>query len=84
MKESAMLAMGYIHSIEEWASTPKYSSIGTRTSTSPGAIPKGWTVGRDHHDHLLASIYTQRKVRPNLAMTGEITLRGRFYLWWHT
>jgi len=25
----------------------------------------------------LASIYTQRKVRANLAMTGEITLRGK-------
>jgi ATP-dependent Lon protease len=25
----------------------------------------------------LASAFTQRKVRPNLAMTGEITLRGK-------
>lgn len=25
----------------------------------------------------IASSFTQRKVRPNLAMTGEITLRGR-------
>jgi ATP-dependent Lon protease len=25
----------------------------------------------------LASIFTQRKVRPNMAMTGEITLRGK-------
>jgi ATP-dependent Lon protease len=25
----------------------------------------------------LASVYTQRKVRANLAMTGEITLRGK-------
>ena len=25
----------------------------------------------------LASLFTQRKVKPNLAMTGEITLRGR-------
>ena len=67
MKESAMLALEYIHShaglfgIDEGMfENPKDGpSAGITMVTS------------------LVSAFTQRKVRSNLAMTGEITLRGK-------
>ena len=42
-----------------------------------GAIPKDGPSAGITMVTSIASSFTQRKVRPNLAMTGEITLRGR-------
>ncbi|MDP4278140.1 MAG: S16 family serine protease, partial [Bacteroidota bacterium] len=42
-----------------------------------GAIPKDGPSAGITMVTSLASSFTQRKVRKNLAMTGEITLRGR-------
>jgi ATP-dependent Lon protease len=42
-----------------------------------GAVPKDGPSAGITMLTSLASIFTQRKVRPNLAMTGEITLRGK-------
>jgi ATP-dependent Lon protease len=42
-----------------------------------GAVPKDGPSAGVTMLTSLASIYTQRKIRPHLAMTGEITLRGK-------
>ncbi len=79
MKESAMLAMEYIHShAEELGINPEvFEHWNTHVHVPEGAIPKDGPSAGITMITSLASIYTQRKVRSNLAMTGEITLRGK-------
>ena len=79
MKESAMLAMEYIQShAEELNINPViFEQYNTHVHVPEGAIPKdGPSAGITMITSLVSS-YTQRKVRANLAMTGEITLRGK-------
>ena len=79
MKESAMLAMEYIRShAEELAIDPEiFENWNTHIHVPEGAIPKDGPSAGITMITSLASAFTQRKVRPNLAMTGEITLRGK-------
>ena len=79
MKESAMLAMEYLHShAEELQIAPDiFENWNTHIHVPEGAIPKDGPSADITMITSLASINTQRKVRPNLAMTGEITLRGK-------
>ncbi len=79
MKESAMLAMEYIHShAEELKIDPElFENWNTHIHVPEGAIPKDGPSAGITMITSLASAYTQRKVRANLAMTGEITLRGK-------
>ena len=79
MKESAMLAMEYIRShADELDINPEiFEQYNTHVHVPEGAIPKdGPSAGITMITSLVSS-YTQRKVRANLAMTGEITLRGK-------
>ena len=79
MKESAMLAMEYIQShAEELDINPEiFEQYNTHVHVPEGAIPKdGPSAGITMITSLVSS-FTQRKVRANLAMTGEITLRGK-------
>ena len=79
MKESAMLALEYIHAhaslfgineelVENW---------NVHIHVPEGAIPKDGPSAGVTMVTSLVSAFTQRKVRKNLAMTGEITLRGK-------
>lgn len=79
MKESAMLAMEYIHAhAQELDIDPDiFENWNTHVHVPEGAIPKDGPSAGITMITSLASIYTQRKVRLNLAMTGEITLRGK-------
>lgn len=79
MKESAMLAMEYIHShAQELNIDPEiFENWNTHIHVPEGAIPKDGPSAGITMITSLASAYTQRKVKAGLAMTGEITLRGK-------
>ncbi len=79
MKESAMLAMEYVHShAQELGIEPGiFENWNTHIHVPEGAIPKDGPSAGITMITSLASIYTQRKVRAHVAMTGEITLRGK-------
>lgn len=79
MKESAMLAMEYIHShAKELNIDPEiFQNWNTHIHVPEGAIPKDGPSAGITMITSLASAYTQRKVRANIGMTGEITLRGK-------
>lgn len=79
MKESAMLAHEYLKShAEELELNPEiFSNWNVHVHVPEGAIPKDGPSAGVTMVTSLASAFTQRKVKKNLAMTGEITLRGK-------
>lgn len=79
MKESAMLALEYIKSNAEWLgiSPEKIAENSVHVHVPEGAIPKDGPSAGITIVTALASLFTQRKVRRKIAMTGEITLRGK-------
>lgn len=79
MKESAMLALEYTRSHAEILGLDPelFSSWNVHIHVPEGAIPKDGPSAGVTMATSIASAFTQRKVRKNLAMTGEITLRGK-------
>lgn len=79
MKESAMLAHEYIktHASIFNIDPQIFENWNVHLHVPEGAIPKDGPSAGITMVTALASAYTQRKVKPNLAMTGEITLRGK-------
>ena len=79
MKESAMLALEYLkaHSYLLNLPTEVFDNWNIHIHVPEGAIPKDGPSAGITMVTSLASALTQRKVKPNLAMTGEITLRGK-------
>lgn len=79
MKESAMLALEYIRShASEWDIDPRvFEQYSLHIHVPEGAVPKDGPSAGVTMATSIASALTQRKVRKNLAMTGEITLRGK-------
>ncbi|MDD3080469.1 MAG: endopeptidase La [Paludibacter sp.] len=79
MKESAMLALEYIKShAEKLGIDPlMFDEWNVHIHVPEGAIPKDGPSAGVTMVTALASAFTKRKVRKNLAMTGEITLRGK-------
>lgn len=79
MKESAMLALEYIkaHSRLLNLHDEIFDNWNIHVHVPEGAIPKDGPSAGITMATSLASALTQRKVKPNLAMTGEITLRGK-------
>lgn len=79
MKESATIAMGYIKAHAETFGI-KRKDIDTQSvhiHVPEGAIPKDGPSAGITMTTSLVSAFTKRKVRPRIAMTGEMTLRGK-------
>ena len=79
MKESAMLAVEYLKAHSHLLELPDgiFDNWSIHIHVPEGAIPKDGPSAGITMVTSLASALTQRKVKPNLAMTGEITLRGK-------
>ena len=79
MKESATLARTFIKSqAGELAIDPElFDAVDIHIHFPAGAIPKDGPSAGVTILTALASLFTQRKVKSKLAMTGEITLRGK-------
>ncbi len=79
MKESATIALEYIKSnAEKLGINPDiFDNWNLHIHVPEGAIPKDGPSAGITMATSIASAITQRKVRKSLAMTGEITLRGK-------
>ena len=79
MKESATLAFEYLKShAHRFNIDPKmFQQYNLHMHIPEGATPKDGPSAGITMLTSLASVYTQRKVRASIAMTGEITLRGK-------
>ncbi|MEX0846114.1 MAG: endopeptidase La [Balneolaceae bacterium] len=78
MKESAMLAVSYLKAHADKVGIPeeafKYWDL--HVHVPAGAVPKDGPSAGVSLMAAIASIFTQRKVKGTIALTGEITLRG--------
>lgn len=78
MKESAMLAISYLKAHASTVGIPeeafKYWDL--HIHVPAGAVPKDGPSAGVSLMTAIASIFTQRKVKGSIALTGEITLRG--------
>lgn len=79
MKESAIIAMSYVRSISgESGIKPEFFKENDFHIHIPeGAVPKDGPSAGITMATAIFSAVTGRKVRSDLAMTGEVTLRGR-------
>ncbi len=79
MKESAVLALEYIRSHSQYLGIEDdiFENWNVHVHVPEGAIPKDGPSAGITMVTSLTSAFTQRKVKANLAMTGEITLRGK-------
>lgn len=79
MKESATIALAYLKSnAEELGIDPKlFTSYDINIHVPQGAIPKDGPSAGITLLTALTSLFTQKRVTAKLAMTGEITLRGK-------
>ncbi|MBO2545546.1 endopeptidase La [Salegentibacter sp. BDJ18] len=79
MKESATIAMEYMKSnAEELGLDPTiFEKYNVHIHVPEGATPKDGPSAGITMLTSLVSLFTQRKVKKSIAMTGEITLRGK-------
>ncbi|MBC7413039.1 MAG: endopeptidase La [Bacteroidia bacterium] len=79
MKESAVLALEYIktHADDLGINYKVFDQYNLHLHVPEGATPKDGPSAGITMLTAIASVFTQRKVRSKLAMTGEITLRGK-------
>ena len=79
MKESAVIAMEYLKAHAEMIDLDQevFNNYNVHMHVPEGATPKDGPSAGITMLSALASIFTQRKFKRNVAMTGEITLRGK-------
>ena len=79
MKESATIALAYLRAHADYFDiNPKLFELwDVHIHVPAGATPKDGPSAGVTMLTALTSAFTQRKIKPHLAMTGEITLRGR-------
>jgi ATP-dependent Lon protease len=79
MKESAVLALEYIKAHADMLNIDNaiFDNWNIHIHVPEGAVPKDGPSAGITIAPSIASALTQRKVRKNVAMTGEITLRGK-------
>ncbi|MBU3822984.1 endopeptidase La [Flavobacteriaceae bacterium XHP0103] len=79
MKESATIAMEYIKSNAETFGIDNsvFENYNVHIHVPEGATPKDGPSAGITMLTSLVSLFTQKKVKKSLAMTGEITLRGK-------
>ncbi|MDG5799559.1 endopeptidase La [Marinilabiliaceae bacterium ANBcel2] len=79
MKESAKLALEIVkaHASDLGIEQEMFEENNVHLHVPAGAIPKDGPSAGITMVSSLVSIYTGRKVKPRVAMTGEITLRGK-------
>ena len=79
MKESALLAQEYLraHASKLDINQEAFDKWNLHVHVPEGAIPKDGPSAGVTMITSIASAFTQRKIKKNLAMTGEITLRGK-------
>lgn len=79
MKESAVIALAYLraHADLFGIDYELFDQYDVHVHVPAGATPKDGPSAGITMLTALTSAFTQRKVKPNLAMTGEITLRGK-------
>lgn len=79
MKESAVAALSYLRANAEKLNInyKVFDNFDLHIHVPAGAVPKDGPSAGITMFTSLASLYSQRKVKNKIAMTGEITLRGR-------
>ncbi|QNF31875.1 endopeptidase La [Adhaeribacter swui] len=79
MKESAVTALSYLkaHAADLKIDYRIFDQYDLHIHFPEGAVPKDGPSAGIAIFTSIASVFTQRKVRSHLAMTGEITLRGK-------
>ena len=79
MKESAQAALTLVKSLAPAMGIPQsaFEHVDVHLHVPAGAIPKDGPSAGLAMFLCLASLFAQRPVRPDLAITGEISLRGR-------
>jgi ATP-dependent Lon protease len=79
MKESARIALSYLKAHhQQYRINPKdFSSYDIHIHFPAGAVPKDGPSAGITLTTALASLFMQRKVKHDIAMTGEVTLQGK-------
>lgn len=78
MKESAVIAMEFLKAHSQWIDLSQeiFDHYNVHVHVPEGATPKDGPSAGITMLCSLASLFSQRKIKKGLAMTGEITLRG--------
>ena len=78
MKESAVIALEYVkaHATDLNIATEIFDTWNLHIHVPEGAIPKDGPSAGITIASSIASAFSQRRVKPHTALTGEITLRG--------
>ena len=77
MKDSARAALSWVRThVEELGLNPDFEKLDVHLHVPAGAVSKDGPSAGVAMTVALASLFTGRRVRGDVAMTGEITLRG--------